>query len=283
MAYPTVGSEGSLVSWGSANFYATLLSRMVTNQANVSIQVDGEEVTGLDVEHAVRLPGLKSATVSINATLFATPKLGNVGNVAYSSGGYVLHLSGWELNLKNRYLHDITATAGPAAAPTWRSFRPDSHEWDATLTTKADSGTAPVLPHAPTDSLPTITFTYGDEATDDTFAGVGMIQQFAPSVQRGSPNTFTYRLMSSGALTPAGTTSPFGSSAFNTPLWSAGGAAAGAMVIATLTGSRTITITDSFWTSLNIKCEVGRPVELSAEVQVTTLHTAQNAAAITVA
>lgn len=267
MGYPTTGLQGTVVSHGSANFYSVLLSRATNASASIRIASDEHDVSGLDVEHMVMLPGLRSWTATIQGKMFATPKMGNVGLVAFSAGGYTSHVLGYSLRIRTLYTHDITRLVGPSSAPTWRDFRPDGHTWEVDVDCLADSSTSPVLTSLPTDTLPTVTLTYGDESTDDTFAGTAMIAGLDASVSRGEPNTFKYALKGASALTPAGTTSPFGSSAFNTPLWSEGGSAVGQLVVATLTGSKTFTGADSFWTQLDLQCRVGEPVSYSMTLQ----------------
>lgn len=270
MGYPTTGLQGSIASWGTGgNFYATLLARMTSAAATISLTNEPVDVGGLGVQAAVMRAGLSSATVEITGFLDATPRLGNVGLIAFSAGGYTQHLRGYELEIRTLQTHDITTLVGPSGAPEWRAMRPDGHGWSASVEAIADSGTAGPLPLTPTGTNATVTMTYLDQTTDASFAGSGFISSSRQQVQRGQLNTIEYTVTGAGALTPAGTTSPFGTTALSTPLWSEGGSAAGPMVIATLTGSRTYTLADSFWTRLRLGVRVGEPVSIGLTVQAT--------------
>lgn len=269
MGYPTAGSEGTVVSWGSANFYATLLSRMSPNSAVVSVNGNPLDITALDEEVNQWLPGLNSWKASIRSRWknnAGAIKLGNVGNVAWSEGGYATHIRGFEITAKTR-VHDITEQVGVSSAPVWMAFRPDGLEVTGRVRTLIDSSTALVLPHLPTTALATLTLTYGDEATDDILTiGSTLMAQASASLQVGQLNTYEYDF-SGGSITPAGTGSPFGTSALGTPLWGQLATTPGAIVIASLTGSKTLTGADSFYESWTLRADVGGAVELDVEVQ----------------
>lgn len=275
MGYQTTGAEGTVVSLGSSNFYSTLLSRITPANATVKVTNDDIDITGLDVEQAVYIPGLSSWTADISGRAFATPRLGNVGTVVFSggtptgSGAGVLHVQGYELNIETENVHDITELAAlPANGPLWRNFRPDAIRVSGRITAFADSATALSIPHTTAQSVfPTLTLLYGDSATDETIAGQAKLNSLSAAVRRGSLNTAEYSFMGSGAWTPAGTNSPLGSSALAIPLWSQGGSVVGPLVVATLTGSRTLTGQDSFWRRLTIRCQVGSPVEFDISLQ----------------
>lgn len=274
MGYATTGAEGSVVSWGSANFYSALLAAIKPVGARITVTNRDNDITGLGVEQAVMLPGLSEWTASLSAFAFATPRLGNVGTVTFSAGGYAVHVQSWEVTF-TALEHDVTEFAStPASGPTWMAFRPDGPVTvSGKLTCRADSATALVLPHQVGASLPTLTLVYGDEAVDDQIAGTALLKQLGASVQKGQLNMAEYSFDGSGSWTPAGTSSPLGSSAIGIPLWSQGGAAVGALVVATKTGSKTLSGADSFWKSITIRCAVGAPVELNVEVRGTSTLT----------
>lgn len=270
MAYVTTGAEGSVVSLGSANFYSVLLSKFTPMSAVVSVESDDVDVTGLDVESAVKIAGLYSWSVELSGSAFSPPRLGNVGSLAFSDSTYDLHVRAWEWNAQALEI-DITEMAGPPIGTTVsKAWRPDGPlQISGTFESMVDSATAlsnVAFPGTPA-SLPTLTLVYGDDATDDQLSGAAIVRQLTASVAKGQLNTANYGFNGSGAWTPAGTNSPFGSSALGIPLWSAGGSAAGAIVIATLTGSKTISGADSFWTRLRLRCAVGGQVEMSATLR----------------
>ena len=268
MAFPVIGAEGAVTSLGTGgNFYATLLSRMKPNEANISISADQVETTGFNTGANTYTPGIRSWGANINGHAFATPILGNQSVVAFSSGGYAVHVDSFTLNITAPAM-DYTSlnTAVAGTAPTWRSFRPGASNWTATVNAKVDNSTAVVLPGAAGSSGATVTFTYQDDATDEALAGTAFIERVEVGASVGSFTAVTLSLRGTGALTPAGDGSPFGTTAFGVPLWSEGGSAVGAMVFTAYSG-RTYTGADSFWKSLQLACNVGESVKLSVGLQ----------------
>lgn len=266
MGYPVVAVEGAVTSWGSANFYSTLLSRFSPMSARVLIAQEAVEVTELNTTFRASIPGLKSCTALLRGYSFATPALGNVGIVATSGSDYVTHVEGWTINIEANAI-DITALnvddTLSSGAPKWRRFRPDYSRWSGTYTAKIDSSTTLTTPPDAGGSLPTLTFTYGSNAT---LAGSAVITGVDVSEERGAAALVTYSFTGAGALTPGNSSSPLGSTAFGIPTWTAGGSRAGELVITT-GNSKTLTVYDSFWRRLAITCRVGEAVMLEADVQ----------------
>lgn len=272
MGYTTAASEGQIASWGSANFYSVLLSKIIVDSATLTVTSEDIDVTGLNATQAATLVGLGQWSISIKARAFTTPRLGNVGTVVFSAGAAgVLHVDAWDAMFESSAVHDITELAAlPANGPIWRAFRPDYSRVRGSLAGHADSGTALSLPHILTPgqpTLPTLTLLYGDSSTDEQISGLATLRQLGVGMNRGGLNTAAYEFTGSGAWTPAGTNSPLGATALGVPLWSQGGSAAGAIRFDTLAGSRYLTGADSFWKSLQIRCPVGAPVEVNIEVQ----------------
>lgn len=269
MAYRTVGVDGEVTSWGSANFYSTMLARLTPVAIDWDENNDPIEVAALGTDYDTNIPSVRSWRATLRARAFATPRIGNVGTVTFSAGGYALHVRRWSLTIEAQ-VHDITELASsPASGPTWRDFRPDRSRISGTISCHADSGTVPVNTHAIGASAPTLTLVYGDSATDEQLSGAAILSQLSGSVSRGSQNTLDYSFVQAGQWTPAGTNSFLGSTALGIPIWSEGGSAVGAIVWATKSTStaKTATGTDSFWTSINITCEVDQPVEVSIAIQ----------------
>lgn len=270
MGYVTTGAEGTVVSLGSTNFYSDLLSRWTPMSARLRIESESHDITGMDVESAVKLAGLYSWTVEISGMAHATPQIGNVGSVAFSAGGYALHVRSYNLNIQAREIDITELTGPPQGTGVSRVWRPDGPiEISGDIETMADSSTSPVLPAhvANPSSLPTVTLGYGDFGTDNTIAGGAQLTALDVSVAKGQENTYDYSFVGSGAWTPAGTTNPLGGTALGIPLWNAGGSVVGPIVIATLTGTKTFTGADSFWTRLGIRTAVGSPIELNATLR----------------
>lgn len=268
MGYRTVGTEGTVTSWGSANFYSTMLARLTPVSIDWDESNDPIEVAALGTDYDVSIPSVRSWRARLRARAFATPRIGNVGTVTFSAGGYALHVNRWTWTIESTAVHDITAFAGtPSSGPTWRDFRPDKTRVYGTISAHADSGTAAVNTAAIAASSATLTLLYGDSATDEQVSGLAYLSALAGAVRRGEPNTLDYSFVGAGQWTPAGTGSFLGSTALDVPLWSQGGSAAGALVWATLAGSRTVSGTDSFWTRITITCGVDQPVEVDIDVQ----------------
>ncbi len=271
MGYPLTGSEGTVVSWGTGgNYYANLLAAV--SGFAFSPRVNGEDIdiTEYNTYQYSVLSGLSSWDATLEAYGFATPRLGNVGTLTWSSGGYSAHVYEWEWTIESEQTHDITELANsPSSGPVWRSFRPDSTKVSGRFRARADSATALVVPHQPGTALPTLTLVYGDSATDDSLSGAARIQQVSAAVRRGSLTEVEFSFTGSGAWTPAGTNSIFGSTAFTGPLWSEGGSAVGALVVDTKSSAtrKTLTGADSFWTRQTLRCAVGEAVSLTVDIQ----------------
>ena len=268
MGYPLITAEGNIVSWGSANFYSVLLSRIASHTATINVRGDVPSNTLLSADQASYFPGLKEWDIQIRSRWNSAVKLGNVGLLAFSSGGYAQHVQRYEITFRPIEVHDITALLGPSSPVLWKLWRPDILTWDVRFSTLVDSTTAIPTPHDPTATLPTLTLTYGDEATDDTLAGSVVLQQLGHSMETHSIQRIEWQAQGVGALTPAGTTSAFGTSALGIPLWSEGGAAAGAIEIdVSTTATFDYVGTDSFYRSITLRCAVGEPVEIDIDVQ----------------
>jgi hypothetical protein len=270
MAYPTIGTTGAVTSWGSANFYSQLLANMKTMNATITDAADALDSTGLgDVAMANRV-GLTTIDIALSGFAFATPRVGNTGIVAFNSGGYVLYVNEFDLDLSAPAL-DYTAFAS-GSPPTFRNFRPGLFSWRGSYRGIIDSATAIIPANRIGDTLKTLTFTYGTDSANDTLAGSVVITPMEAAIQAGNLNTVGYSFVGTGALTSNGTNALFGTGSNPTsgysvvPTWSAGGSVAGAMVITADTG-RTYTITDSFWTSLRLRCQVGGLVSVEATVK----------------
>lgn len=271
MGYPLTGGEGKVVSWGASGFYSDLISKVSPADVTWDVSAPEVDVTGMGVTTAAHLPALGQWTATIRARGFATPRLSNVGLVSFSSGGYALHCRSFELVIETVAVHDITAFNG-ASPPQWRSFRPDIVRWSGSFVCAADSATAAVAPHLATatgtaTSLPTITLKYGEDTADDQLSGTVLIRQLGGSQRVGSLTEYTYSFVGTGALTPAGTNSIFGSSAFGVPPWSEMGATTNTLLTVEQLAGGPRWSGDAFYRRIRLACEVGSPVELDIDVQ----------------
>lgn len=279
MGYPLSFAEaGFLTSWGSTNFYSTLLSRMNPNSGTIAVAIDEHDVTPAGKGQRHFLGGLGMHEFTVEAEAFAVPRLGNVGLVQFSSGGYVQHVRSYVLNIQAP-AEKITEFTSASSGERWHRFRPLECGWTATIECAADSATALVNPdiigtNGQAGSYPTVTFNMG--TTSIQLAGSAHLSTLNVRSGRGQQTLVTYTAQGVGdfnsgtALTPSGTGNPFGSTAFGVPVWSetgyAAGPYAGAYVFQTASG-RTITGQDSFWKSITLRCEVGLPIAISVQAQ----------------
>jgi hypothetical protein len=268
MAYQTTGYEAALTSWGSSNMYSTLLSRIRVRECRLNLSGSAEDISAIASGTYTALSGLRSWTMSVRAMAFSGGVLGNIGFVNLSAG-YATHVKSWRATVETTAVHDTTpfrATVG-GSAPTWREFRPDSGvRVSGSFTTGVDDATALSLPTAAQGSAPTITLHYGNGATAETLATAAIIQPIGITAAVGGLAQAEHSFTGTGALTTAGTASLLTTGTFAGMPWSAGGSAAGAMVF-TLSSGRTWTGTDSFLRSISWTVDVGRPVEVSLEIQ----------------
>lgn len=279
MGYPPIFAEaGFLSSWGSANFYSVLLSRMAPNAGTIAIRSEPIDITPAGAAQRQFMPSLGTHEFTVESEAFATPRLGNVGLVTFSAGGYTQHIRSYVLTIQAP-AEDITEFTSASSGEQWRRFRPLESAWTATIEAAADTATALVNPHligtgGTIPSLPTVTFNFG--TTSIQLAGSAFLSQLDVRAGRGQQTLVTYTaqgvgtLSSGTALTPSGTGNPFGASAFGIPVWSEDlyltGPYAGGYVFTTYSG-RTITGQDSFWKSITLRVEVGRPVSISVQAQ----------------
>lgn len=267
MTYPVTGVEGSVVSWGAAGFYATLLSRLVPNVASMQIVTDEIPRTGLNATTAALLTGLRSVSGRISAYNFASPKLGNVGSVAWTSGGYQTHVERWSLTVETTNVHDWTSLSG---SPTWRAFRPDNVRWYGSYVTKVDNATDLVLTDAAGASSVNLTLIYGSTSSGDRFTGTAFATRLDTGFRVGDINRAEYRFHGTGDLTPADSTSPFGATAFGVPLWTGSSGSLSTtntlLTLASNSGGQTYTV-DAFYRSMTITCDVGQSVSLDIDFQ----------------
>ena len=267
MSYPLISANATVTSWGSTNFYSTVLAAITPNSARINITNDDQEVTGIGAFASVMIPGLKSANVTLGGYAGSPVYLGNAGSITSTGtpNGYVTTVQSWEWVARTPTVHDITPFGG---TPTWKTFRPDIFTSSLRYTALVDSSTS--LAPAPDagGGLQTVTLTY---VSGGTIAMTGLIKQIGVTAVRGNKQLVTYQLDGSSTVTTAGGifgTYTMGGANNTHPLWSAGGSAAGAMVVTLLTG-KTISLADSFYTSMRVSCAPSAPVAVEFNVQAT--------------
>lgn len=268
MAYPLIHAEGSVPTWGAAGMYNTLLSRLSANTASITASSDSQDVTPIGGANRLILPGLGQWTASIAARWAGTPRLGNVGLVSFSGGGYALHVESWNLTVETQAL-DITRQTGTPSS--WRLFRPSHIQWSGTITARVDDATAVANLHVATATstavtLPTLTLTYGLDATANTLAGAVMLSNMTVNQSPGALTTVSYSFTGSGPLTAAGTNSIFSAGAVGNFLWDQLGSTANTLLTLTAGTGRTYS-GSAFARSISVNCAVGDPVEVSVEAQ----------------
>lgn len=266
--YITAGAEWSIPSWGSGQ-NATLLSRITKVSAALAVAADSHDVTQDSATIADNLAGLRAWSVRVDAQAHTVPKIGNFGKITVAGATpYILHLKGWTMRLETP-VHDITVVPS-GTAPTFRSYRPDYMRVSGRFMCGISADNALTLPTAANTvvgSLATATFTYGNGGTPETLATKVNIGPMGVQVGRGQEAMVVYEYVGTGTLTSAGTAPLFAAGAVTGPLWTAGGSITGALVLATLTGSRTLTGTDSFWRAIEISSSVDGVISVGIDIQ----------------
>lgn len=268
MSYIPISNEGGVVSFGPNAFNTAFLAACKPSSGTLTISEDVPVVTAMLDVSTVKIPALKSASFSSDAFALSAPIIGNTGEIAFSSGGYALHVFGWNLSIAPVAIHDITEP-NATSPPEWKSFQPDLNSWKGTFTAGIDSTTALVNPPAAgtaSGSLPTLTLKIDSTRT---FAGTVILQQLGATVRVGNLTMATYAFEGTGTLTPAGSGNPLGTtaSALNRFISSLGGTATGSLVFAAKTGARTYTSADGFLSGVNFSCQRGSPVLANFSIQ----------------
>lgn len=268
MGYPTVGITGQVGTW-TGTLYSTLLAAITPATARIAMTNPGQDVTGLNTGVGARTAGLASWSGSLSGYAFATPALGNVGLLAYTSGRteYTSHLDSLRVRIEAQ---PIDITEFNASAPTWRRFCPGISRWSATARAVVDSSTALVGPHVTSDSAATATFTYGGSGAQ--LSGSARVVSVSPAMAlRANQKTVVdIGLEGTGTLAASGTGSIFGTYNFAEPEWDQGSSAPTSTtqpkIIVTWATSRTFTGC-AFWTGIDLSWEVGSPVAIDVAFQ----------------
>jgi hypothetical protein len=237
--------------------YAALIANITPAAATININGEAQDVSELGTSADAYIPGLRSAEGTITGKAFASPMLGNEGEIAIT-GGYTSYIQRVSLAVEANSL-DWTPMSN---APTWRYMRPDGLRWSLTWDAIAKSDAATDLPFAAGAVLTNVAayFTSGFK-----LSGLAFVTQTPINISRGSMTTVQCVAQGSGNLHFSGADTILSNvvtqlSAFT---WSAGGAAK-TLQIATLDGSRTYSM-DAFARRLGITGGVGMPVEVTAD------------------
>lgn len=277
MAYPLIGGQGSVASWGTAsNAYADLLAAITPASVRWSIVGETQDVTGIGALNVSRIAGLKSGSATISgfggaAAATVTPVMGNYGSITWS-GGYTANVQSWEFTARTIAVHDITSTQ--ATPILYRYFRPDIFTSSARFTAIVDDTAAVIAPFNVGTSAATVVLTYGSA---QTITMTGFPRMVEETLTKGNKQLVTYEIdgtstvaMSGGFLSGIGTGDTWGNTVNDFPLWSAGGTVAGQLVINNISGgARKVTFADSFWTSIRASVSPGAPIGVQIGVQPT--------------
>lgn len=268
MAYVLVGSQGTVTNWIgiASDFYDILTDRISPSSSTIEIVAEEQDITSLGATTAAHIAGVRNVTGTITANAFATGRLGNVGLVTFTSG-YVTHVREFDITIETIANHDITEFGGPSAAVVWRKFRPDLVRWSGRFVCGVDNATDLVFPHAPAASATALVLTYGDDSTDDTLSGNAFATRIGTGMTVGEAQFAEYTFMGTGDLTPAGTTSLFGTSVLGVPLWEYSTGSTVPRVLTLNNGNGTFIIADAFYTSMTLRCRIGEPVQLDINWQ----------------
>jgi len=267
MAYPIIGADGAVTTWGSADFYSVLLSKISPNSATFQVMADPFDVTGIGTAQSANISGLRSTQGTIDARIKlggTYPTIGNSGLVTFASG-YTTHVRSWDLTLETVAVHDITTFA--STGPVFRTRRPDRVRCYGSYVARVDNSTDIIAPPTANSSGASMTLRYGDEATDDTIAFNALVTQTGTAIVDAQAQDVTCAFTATGAITPAGTNSILGSSAtaLEVPLWeyTSGSSVPHTLTLTAITG-KTYT-TDAFWTRIRLQCTVDQVLTVSID------------------
>jgi hypothetical protein len=271
MAYPTVGTEGKWVSWAAAGVYNSLFTTLKASAITWTENNASQDTTGLDATTATEIPGLKSGQFSVRAFAFASPTTCYVSSLALSSG-YATRVRSWEFIWETSAVIDVTDLGSAASPVEWMDFRPDFTRVSGSFECLVDSATALTDGTAAGGTPPTMTLVYAGPSGSATasLAGSAVLTQ-APgaSVSVGQANTARYNFKGTGNWAATGASSIFGALTLGAIPWSAGGTLL-PLVMATLTGSKTITASDTFLRRLRLSCPApGALVQVELDIQAT--------------
>lgn len=269
VTYPLRGANATVNSWGTGgNFYATLLAQMKPASMRFEFMNDGQDTTGIGEFAHSEIPGLIGGQFTIGGFAGSSPYLGVYSSIAASGGTapYIVDVQSINISIRSGV---VDATTGSSGSPATYTVPMPSGAFSglATWTCLVDQNTALIRPDPRGATLNNLVFTYGSGQTL-AFATAN-IKRLSVEAVRGNKQIVRYQAASVGAITPAG--SLLGSTAFSNsapfPLWSgAAGSTQGAMV-AYLNGAadRTITLADSFATSIAINSTPAAPVGVVVE------------------
>lgn len=267
MARQVIGAEGTVASW-TGTFYSNLVSKTRPMSVTVQASADAIDFTGLGSYGREFRSGLGQWTANIEAYTLTqstntAPNIGNAGNVTFTNSTNV-YIDSFTVNINAPAIE--TTTFNPTVL--WRTFRPGVATWSGTLNARIDDTNNVPLPFLTTNAAVSATFTYD---TNATLAGNIIITNVAPAMSVDGVTVVPITFQGTGALTPAGTASVLGTTAFCTgatgiPEWNSDGSSAKALTI-NLAGSNTLTGADSFWTSLALTCGVSQATRLAIGVR----------------
>jgi len=273
MAYPIIGADGAVTTWGSADFYSTLLSKISPNSATIQIMADPFDVTGIGTAQSAHIAGLRSSQGTIDARIKMSdtyPSIGNSGMVTFNSG-YTTHARSWDLTLETVAVHDITTFAAatpPPATQVFRSRRPDRVRAYGSVVCRVDNSTDIIAPPTANAAGAAMTLRYADKTTDCTVGFDALVTQVGTAIVTSQIQEVTYAFTATGAITPAGgSDSILGTSAtaLEVPLWeyTSGSSVPHTLTLTAITG-KTYT-TDAFWTRIRLQCSVDQVLTVSVD------------------
>jgi hypothetical protein len=215
-----VGTQGALTSWAGP-FNSALVANIIPTGVSWSITTPTTDDTGLNATAAVVGRNLRAWSGSITGHARSAPATGLAlkgNNLAVAMTGlYTTHVRSMQFAVSPIGVYEHTSTTSLTAAPGWSDHRPDraiGGTWS--VTAGLDDTTALSGIPAIGDTIQTLTLTYN---TNATVAGSGIVDNVSPAVSVGSMSVVTISGRFTGAITPAGVNSIFGTNAFAEPLW----------------------------------------------------------------
>jgi|DEB0MinimDraft_3_1074331.scaffolds.fasta_scaffold09542_3 hypothetical protein len=264
----TIGIQGLLSSDDSTttkDLYHLLNSGIAPYSFSAQIPTEVAAITPFASTPPVAgssISGLRSWTANFSGRFpRSSPAMGHEGLATFGSmsvgSGYLLGLTGWSLALS---VESFDSTELSSTPPTWRSFVPGLISATGTFDVRIDDTTAIEV-----GTEGAITLRTNVETTNDNeFSGNIIVTNVAPSVAVGSRNTAQISFVFTGPISVDGDAPMFPVASAGTP--DALGKPDITDVVLRAAGNIDYD-GSAFWTSLNINCAIGSPIDVTGTLQ----------------
>lgn len=259
----TKGDQAALTSWAGTHIRVAKYSPL---SLQVNETADVFDTTTLGQAYRSMIPGLRSATASINGRLTQNPTVGNAGQIVLTDESYynddagddaVIGFVGYTLNFNWNVLE---VTSSEDASSTWKTFCPGELSWGGTIDLRLDDTEALVNAQGAGGSSLTAVFTL---LSGHTFSGEIFVTGQNQGASVGAVNTQQFTFEGTGVCTAAGDDGLFAAGAVPD-----GDALAAGSLVATFASGRTVT-GDAFPSAVSISVPRSGLIEASVTAQYT--------------